>query len=70
MTPDYSFTGPYAKIAIAAPMHQFAFDKQESLRALGFSAFGMNDAEACRIIRTGRPAFQVDRTAQIMVGQL
>ena len=69
MAPVYSFTGPSAKIALAASTHRFTFEKQETLSAIGFVKFEMNDAEACHIIRSGRPAFQADRTAQILVGQ-
>lgn len=69
LQPDYSLRGPSAKVASEAPDHRFHFQKQETLRAIGFGEFEVNDAAACVIIRRGEPAFRADRTGHIMVGQ-
>jgi len=69
LAPVYSVTGPSAAIALAAPEHWFSFKKKAALRALGFRRFEENNAEACKIIRSGRPAYRQDRTGRTTEGQ-
>ncbi len=57
------------KAAMASSTHVFKFVKPKAFANLGLDNEVRAGTEACRIIRSGHPAFMADRTGQIQQGQ-